>query len=290
LTWNIQYLAGKGYHFFYEGGSDGRPELGEIEKTLSGVVSIILEVDPDIILLQEVDDGAKRTGSRDQLDDILSRLPDDYVCHTSSFYWKAKFVPHPKIMGPVGMKLSVISRYKIEKAIRYQLSLMPQNFLKQLFYLKRCLLEVHLSDNRGHSFVILNTHLSAFAEKTETLRRQVEEITGILKKLDRADIPWILGGDFNLQPHEREIKPLLKRYTSVPSLAEIMNNQAGKWYTHFPNDPKVNEPKSTIDYLFCSHDWQLGRHLVRHDGTLDLSDHLPVVAHFSCTAKGMVPE
>ncbi len=290
MTWNIQYLAGKGYHFFYEGGSDARPEPGDIDKTLSGVVSIILEEEPDVILLQEVDDGARRTGYRDQLDDILSRLPDDYACHVSSFYWKAKFVPHPKIMGPVGMKLSVISRYKIEKAIRHQLSLLPQNFLKQLFYLKRCLLEVYLSDNRGNPFVILNTHLSAFAEKTETLRRQVEEIKGILKRLDRADIPWILGGDFNLQPHEREIRPFLKRYTSVPGLAEIMNDQAGKWYTHLPNDPQINEPNSTIDYLFCSRDWQLGQHLIRHDNTLDLSDHLPVVAHFSCPSKGMVPE
>jgi endonuclease/exonuclease/phosphatase family metal-dependent hydrolase len=281
LTWNIQFLAGKGYYFFYEGGNDTCPQQSDIQRTLSGIVSVISEEDPDIILLQEVDDGAKRTGYTNQLDELLDLLPQEYRCHVSSFYWKADYVPHSQIMGAVGMKLSVLSKYTIEKAIRHQLALLPQNPLSQLFYLKRCLLEVHLQDSQGNACVILNTHLSAFAQKTETLKKQVKEISTVLNRLNKENIPWILGGDFNLQPYQKEIRPLLQRYTSVPSSSEVLNNQKQQWYTHFPNDPLIDHPNATLDYLFSSHHWHLGEHEVRQDITLSLSDHLPVIATFS---------
>jgi hypothetical protein len=33
LTYNVQYMAGKNYFFFYEGGSDERPSAGDIGRT-----------------------------------------------------------------------------------------------------------------------------------------------------------------------------------------------------------------------------------------------------------------
>ena len=61
LSWNLQYMAGKNHRFFYEGGPDERPSSAEIAATLAGVARVIREENPDIVLLQQVDDGSRRT-------------------------------------------------------------------------------------------------------------------------------------------------------------------------------------------------------------------------------------
>jgi hypothetical protein len=79
LSWNVQYMAGKNHVFFYEGGSDERPSPAEITATLGDVARVIREEDPDIVLLQEMDDGSRRTDDEDQLARLLALLPAEYL-------------------------------------------------------------------------------------------------------------------------------------------------------------------------------------------------------------------
>ncbi len=300
LSWNVQYMAGKNYYFYYDSGSgpDERPSSSDIKKTTEEVARLIRDEDPDIILLQEVDDGAKRTDREDQLENLLALLPDEYCCHTSAFYWKAAFVPHPHIMGSVGMKLSVISKYRIAEGTRYRLALKPDNFIVQQFDLKRAVLEVRLPTDNGKDLIAFNTHLSAFAHGTDTLTKQVNKIDRLLREKDAEGHPWILGGDFNLLPpgergdkyvetrnsvygDEREIKVLFDNYQPVPTYAEVNGENYEDWFTHFPNNPDVKKPDKTIDYLFLSNRTGLGDHYVRQGEALEISDHLPVVAEVS---------
>lgn len=299
LSWNVQYMAGKNYHFYYDSGfgTDERPSTEDIDKTTKEVARVIEEEAPDLVLLQEVDDGAKRTDHEDQLKKLLSHLPEEYCCHASTFYWKAAFVPHPHIMGSVGMKLSIISKYKMKEAVRYKLALKPDNFIVQQFDLKRAVLEVKLPMDNGNDFIAFDTHLSAFAHGTSVLTRQVNKIDSLLKERSNQGYSWILGGDFNLLPpgeksdifveqrnrvygDEREIKLLFENYKPVPTYEEVNGENYEEWFTHFPNDPKITEPNKTIDYLFLSDRTELGNHYVRHEDTLEISDHLPVVAEF----------
>jgi len=64
----------------------------------------------DVVLLQEIDDGAARTDYNDQLARLLPLLPPEYVCHTTAFYWKAAYVPHPRIHGGAGDPVKVPDR------------------------------------------------------------------------------------------------------------------------------------------------------------------------------------
>ena len=286
LNWNVQFMAGKGYHFYYEGGQDKRPKSEDIRKTTKGVAKIIKEENPDIILLQEVDDGAKRTDHKDQLGELLDLLPDDYRAHSSAFYWKALFSPHPKILGSVGMKLSVISKYKIKSATRYQLALKPDNWFVRQFDLKRAVLEIIFPRKNEKDFHIFNTHLTAFAFGSDVRSHQVEEIHNILKETSKKDHPWIIGGDFNLEPpvqgnksREKEvIKNLFDNYKAVPGYEEVKGPDAEKWYTYFSNEPEIKQPNKTIDYYFCSEDILLKNYYVRSRDTLKISDHLPIIA------------
>ena len=181
LSWNVQYMAGKDYVFYYDlldgSGPDERPSPQAITATFAEVARVITEEDPDVILLQEVDDGAARTDGEDQLARLLTLLPDDYACTASAFYWKAAWVPHPRILGSVGMKLSTISRYRIDTAIRHRLPVIPADPLTEQFGLKRAILEVHLPVEGASDLVTFNTHLDAFAQGTDTMQRQVASPT-----------------------------------------------------------------------------------------------------------------
>ena len=296
LNWNVQYMAGNGYYFFYEGGPDSQVDPADVHQTTREVARIIRDEDPDLVLLQEVYDGAVRTEYIDELARLRRQLPADYACHTSAFYWRAPFVPHPRILGSVGMKLVVLSKYRIDEAIRHQLSLMPADPISKHFGLRRAVLEARLPIDRRSDFVALNTHLEAFAKGTGLMARHVQEIETLLLRLDRAGHPWVFGGDFNMlppdprayerlipsqqdyfNPDDMEITPLIERYQSVPTLDEMTGANYADWFTHFPNDPAVGRPNKTIDYLFLSDDVALGPHDVLQSGTLEISDHLPMI-------------
>ncbi len=299
MTWNVQYMAGKDYVFWYDvadgSGPDLRPSPEAISRTFAEVARVIGEERPDLVLLQEVNDGARRTDHEDQLARLLTLLPVEYSCHASAFYWKAAFLPEPHIMGSVGMKLSTVSRYRIESATRHQLPMVPKDFFTRQFYFRRAVLEARLPVRDGPAFVALNTHLDAFARGSDTMARQIAKVNELLFLLTRERLQWVIGGDFNVLPPgpqyeglpeservwydpESELTLLFDRYQAVPSLADLSGPSPAEWFTHFPNNPEVPGPALTLDYLFVSDGMRIETSRVRRDDTLAISDHLPVVA------------
>ena len=301
MTWNVQFMAGKNYVFFSDvpdgNAPDERPSRQDIATTVAAVARVIRAENPDLVLLQEVDDGAARTDYEDQLARLRPLLAPDYVCQTSAFYWQAAYVPHPRIHGAVGMKLAILSKYQISSAQRHQLTLMPGDPLSQQFNLKRAILEAHLPIESSSDFVALNTHLDAFAQGNDTMAQQVGEVDALLSRLTNAGLPWAIGGDFNLLPSgaayhqlmaghqsfynpQTEIAPLYARYQAVPSYAEATGPETQRWYTYFPNDPAIGRLDRTLDYLFFAPSVQVGRHAVRQHDTPAISDHLPIIVEF----------
>lgn len=298
LSWNVQYMAGKDYVFFYDlldgSGPDERPSAEAITQTFDEVARVITEESPDVILLQEVDDGAARTDGEDQLARLLELLPGDYACSASALYWQAAWVPHPRILGSVGMKLSTITRYRIDEATRYALPVIPADPLTEQFGLKRAILDVRMPVEGGEDLVTFNTHFDAFAQGTDTMQRQVAIARDLLDQTTAAGNPWLFGGDLNLLPPggqydalgppqqayyepDSELAVLTDAYPVVPSVEEANGPDAEEWFTHLPNDPAVSAPDRTIDFVFLSPLLGLGDHEVRGDDTLDISDHLPVI-------------
>ncbi|MBF0105006.1 MAG: endonuclease/exonuclease/phosphatase family protein [Deltaproteobacteria bacterium] len=296
LNWNVQYMAGKKHVFFYDtpdgSGPDTRPEARDVQQTMQAVIQIIRHENPDIILLQELDDEAARTDYLDQLQSLLSTMGKDYPCHTSTFYWKAAFVPHPKIMGSVGMKLAIISKYRISKALRYQLPLMPHNFFVRHLQFKRAILEAILPSEDGSAVSIMTTHLDAFAQGTNTMQEQVAFVDSLLSQKNKAKIPWIIGGDFNLLPPgfardlltqenrvlysaHTEIQPLFGQYQVFPTPQQLNGTDRSKYFTHFPNNGDA--PDRTIDYFFVSPQFKTTGFAVRQFDTQQISDHFPLV-------------
>ena len=296
ITYNTQFLAGTSYHFFYDGGPDTLVAPSDIESTIARVAAFIADANPDFVLLQEVDCGARRTAYLDQVALLREALPADLRNHVSTFYWKSKFVPHPKIMGSAGTKLVLFSRYRLGKARRYQLPRTPGNPIERDFNLKRAILEVEIPLADGRMLVILNTHLEAFPGRTDVMQRQIERLLWRLKALDEQDLPWILGGDFNLLPpgqsalltreargihrEPTEIRLIYERYQGAPTVAAATGERMRHSFTFTQRSGTSRLPVRTLDYFFAAPGMTIEKYAVMQEGMTGLSDHLPLAGHF----------
>ncbi|WP_165795302.1 endonuclease/exonuclease/phosphatase family protein [Deinococcus koreensis] len=293
MSWNVQYLAGRGSVFFYDtlagDGPDTRPSPQSIARTLDEVVAVIRAENADVVMLQEVDRDSRRTDYQDQLQLIGAKLGGAYPCTATTYYHRAAFVPHPKIMGKVGLSLSTLSRTRIESATRSQLPRICGDPVTVAFNFKRAVLGVTLSVQGGEPLSVLQTHLDAFAQGCDTMRRQVAAVQEVL---DKTPAPWVMGGDFNLlgtrgaydrlRARERayfnpdtELAPLMARYASFPSPSQIDSGDS-RMFTHFPNDPAVGRPDRTIDYFFYAPGLSHTGDRVRQDEP-KISDHFALL-------------
>ena len=298
MTWNVQFLAGKRYVFWNDlaAGDDESPTAEDMAFSLDEVARVIRDEQPDIVLLQELDDGAKATEYQNQLKLLQERLADLYPCSTHAFDWKADFVPEPHIFGSVGRQLATLSRYRIGHAERLQLPVVPANLISRQFKPKNALLVGYLPLSDGNHVAVLNTHLDRVIPPDATLQAQVSAVANVLDKLESRGTPWLIGGDFDLLPlgqyrrlpdaqrsvysADSALHVLWDKYPMIPTNSEASGVDRARWLTHYPNDPGLNGPDRTVDYLFYSPRLKRVEATVRQDDTLRISDHLPVIARF----------
>jgi endonuclease/exonuclease/phosphatase family metal-dependent hydrolase len=298
MTWNVQYLAGKRYVFWNDqaAGTDEAPTADDMAFSLDEVARVIRDEQPDVVLLQELDDGAKASDYQNQLKLLQERVADLYPCSAHAFDWKADFIPDPHIFGSVGRQLATLSRYEIEHAERLQLPVSQVNLISRQFKPKDALLLTYLPLSDGGQMAILNTHLDRATQPDDTLQTQISAVTKVLDKFESRGTPWLIGGDFNLLPlgqyqrlpseqrtpysADSALHVLWDKYPMIPTNNEASGIDRARWLTHYPNDPGVSGPDRTVDYLFYSPRIKRVKARVRQDDTLRISDHLPVIARF----------
>lgn len=298
MTWNVQYLAGKRYVFWNDlaAGTDEAPTADDMAFSLDEVARVIRDEQPDIVLLQELDDGAKASDYQNQLKLLQERVADLYPCSAHAFDWKADFIPDPHIFGSVGRQLATLSRYEIEHAERLQLPVSEVNLISRQFKPKNALLLTYLPLSDGGQMAVLNTHLDRATQPDETLQAQVSAVAKVLDKFESRGTPWLIGGDFNLLPlgqyqrlpseqrtpysSDSALHVLWDKYPMIPTNNEASGIDRARWLTHYPNDTNVSGPDRTVDFLFYSPRIKRVEARVRQDDTLRISDHLPVIARF----------
>ena len=197
VAWNVGYGAlGSNADFFMDGGSGVvTADRDRVSANLAGISAELKRLDPDLILLQEVDRSSDRSHRVDETVTLSAALPGRSAVFANNF--NVLFVPYPiPPIGHVDSGLYTLSRAQIAAAERVALPC-PFSWPIRTANLKRCLLVSRIPvEGTDKQLVAVNLHLEAYddgsgkAAQTEMLARFLQA------EADRGNYV-IAGGDFN---------------------------------------------------------------------------------------------
>ena len=248
LSWNIGYGGlGAGSDFFMDGGKDVRSaDKEQVLRYLDGIKTSIQALDPDVVLLQEVDVDSGRTYRIDQSD----YLALDASAHAKNY--ACDFVPFP--LPPLGRVYSGVftttQGLAIDEAERISLPC-PFQWPVRTANIKRCLLVSYLPiEGSDKQLVAVNLHLEAYDGGEGKIAQ-----TKMLKELIEGEYAKgnyvIAGGDFNqIFPGGLEAFPNTHPDLWTPGLLEE-DMLADGWHFAYdlavPSCRLLNQPYNPAD-------------------------------------------
>jgi endonuclease/exonuclease/phosphatase family metal-dependent hydrolase len=180
--------------------------------TLNAIAGEILELDPDIVLLQEVDRKMLRTGSVDQAE-VLA----DAVGMDGSFSSNL-------VRGSGQYGTLILSKYDVVQQGRIPLVRTPRSEARGLQWVT--------VDVDGRPVRVYNTHLDATRPAVRLAQaRQVADV------LAADDLPIVLGGDLNAWPASAAVATIGRELTDT-------------WTTSGVGREDTSKGGKKIDYLF----------------------------------------
>ncbi len=301
MSWNVKFGGGRIDFFWDCHGDRTNMSRGEVLSNLEALAEKIEQVDPDILLLQEVDVESKRSDYLDQVQWLLDHGRLNEGAYASQ--WKADYVPGDGI-GRVDSGNAVFSRWPINWALRHSLPLIASDdALTNYFYLKRNMLEVSVDLPGLDDFRIVATHTEAYADDG-TKKKHVDRFKAKLDELAAEGVLFIAGGDLNTLPPGSEqvsdfpdsvcegrfegddfseetdyLYPLYQTYEAETPLADYLADNDP--YFTFTSD-KNGFWSRKLDYLFTNGDFVPGSSITHQDEesggmeTMSRSDHAPI--------------
>ena len=197
VSWNIGYGAlGDNADFFMDGGEMVRTaDKARIEQNLDDMIAQVQSLQPDILLLQEVD----RSADRSERVDEFTRFSQSLADYTASFAnnFKVTFLPYPvPPIGKVDSGLATYSAFRTAEATRVQLPI-PFSWPMRMANLKRCLLVSRMPvAESDKELVVVNLHLEAY-DSGEGKIAQTKMLADLLSAEAQKGNYVIAGGDFN---------------------------------------------------------------------------------------------
>ena len=210
---------------------------------LRRISEVILSNRPDLVALQEIDRGVKRTNGIDEIVELARLTRMDYAFAPNLDYQGGKY------------GVAILSRFPI-------LAIDHRRFANKREAERRGFIRVEIMV-KGQKLNFVTTHLDyQFADgrlfEAEQLIKALESIEGLL----------IVAGDFNDEPTGTSYKLMLSRFTDAWN--DAMSGAGGG--LTYPSD----KPVKRIDYIFVGKSTGVSVKGAAVRSTL-ASDHLPLV-------------
>lgn len=200
MSYNVGFGAySDDYSFFMDGGKESRARSAEAAtENISGAAAEMLSLDPDFLLIEELDVDGTRSWHVNELELVKEALGDRYVNSTfaqnydSPYLFWPLFQPH----GANQSGIAVFSRYPIASALRRSLPI-EEGFMK-LVDLDRCysVQRIPVSDS-DKELVLYALHLSAYTSDGTIATKQLQMLFADMLTEYEAGNWCIAGGDFN---------------------------------------------------------------------------------------------
>lgn len=222
------------------------------------VLAVLRGLDPDVVLLQEVDRDCRRTGYRNIAQDLAAALNMNWVA-AGEFQelGESRSTSAPAITGQ-----AILSKFPIHDAAglrfkaqdRWRWSINPVQPRRGGRIALRA---------RSGGVVFYNTHIESGGNE-RLQQRQMAEIVAD-QATARKDTPVIIAGDFNNQP---ALRSLTLRSLASASFIDALGDPTGRG----PTSLGQTHP---IDWIFMKHLDSARGHVVDAKAA---SDHSPVMA------------
>ena len=197
VSWNCGYGAlDDNADFFMDGGSSVyTADQARVESNLAGIRDALKALNPDFLILQEVDINSARSCGLDERTVLREALPG--ASESFAYNFNTLFVPYPiPPMGHVESGLFTLSDAAPGSSARISLPV-PFSWPIRLFNLKRCLLvSCFPVRNSDRELVLINLHLEAY-DDGEGKEAQARQLTALMQEEYAKGNYVIAGGDFN---------------------------------------------------------------------------------------------
>lgn len=295
VTWNLGFGAySRDYSFFMDGGKESRACSSEdVYENIGGALERLSQLNPDLMLLQEIDVDATRSHHIDQSALVNSAFPDMNSIFAQNYDSGYLFYPLTEPHGASRSGLMTLSDYAVDSSLRRSLPV-ETDFMK-FFDLDRCYSVSRIPTDNGRTLCLYNLHLSAYTSDGTIASQQLKLLLADMAAELAAGNYVIAGGDFNkdLPGNSSEIfgvscegltwaQPIDR--TAIPegfSLVDSVNSEAP-----VPSCRNADQPYSpgetfvlTVDGFIVSENIEVLSAHVSDEG-FAFSDHNPVVMTF----------
>lgn len=227
------------YNIHHGEGLDGRVDTARIAE-------LIKQERADIVALQEVDRGVRRTALRDLTAELAAATGMTGI-FSNNFHYQG---------GEYGN--AVLTRFPVKRWTNHHYQMLRPNEQRGILQL--------VLDVRGHEIVFMNTHIDSRSDDAERWLN-VGEIEQLTAKC--GDRPVILCGDFNNLPKGRVYERLTQTFQDT--WAKVGDGDGFS----FP----ANSAYRRIDYIWFTRA-DMVKPLKAWLPPSEASDHLPLVAEF----------
>jgi endonuclease/exonuclease/phosphatase family metal-dependent hydrolase len=210
---------------------------------LQRIAEVIKQEHPDLVGLQEVDRGVKRTEGKDEIAELASLTSMNYAFAHNLDYQGGQY------------GVAILSRFPIR-------NIDHRKYENRREAERRGMIRVEV-EVAGRTINFVTTHLDYQYDDG-----RVFETEQLLKFLENVNGPLIVVGDFNDEPSGDAYQLMLTRFEDAWLTAK--SKQAGLSYP-------ADKPAKRIDYIFTRQSDHL-RAKKTWLVTTTASDHLPVVA------------
>jgi endonuclease/exonuclease/phosphatase family metal-dependent hydrolase len=199
MAWNIKYGAGRLPFWFDCYGDRVQMTGGEVAANMQRLYDHINEVQPDVLMTEEIELNSRRSDYYDMVRGILEHTNLNYAAWFET--WDSRYIASEGL-GRMTLGNAIFSRHPIRFAERIkQVDRTDQSALTSAFYIHRAVGRAELELSPGRRVTAMVVHTEAY-DNDGTKQKQIEQIYDLMKA-ERQ--PFVLGGDFN------ELPPTAKR-------------------------------------------------------------------------------
>lgn len=225
IAWNIKYGAKRIPFWFDCWGDRVQMSRTEVEANMADLYALINELDPDILMLEEIETNSRRSAYFDMVQGILDNTNLNWGAYFQT--WNSRYIASEGL-GRMDLGNAILSKHKITSAERIrQDDRTDQSALTSAFYIHRVIGRAVI-DLSGTDIAALVVHTEAY-DVDGTKQKQIKQIHEFVTN---EKLPWVLGGDFNELPptatrkigfnDEREGAVCSEDFVQPPYTPEVM--------------------------------------------------------------------